>query len=247
MNRLANMKCGSLVFAVMAASVCAVTADAGEIPLFAPFPQIDRQHWYISDGWANGSYQSCEWRADAISATGSNLLLTLSDKGGSIRPIGCAEMRTTSKTGYGFYEARMRSAAGSGLNTAFFTYIGPPNGVAEHDEIDFEFLGKDPHTVQLNYYTNGKPQDGSVINLGFDASQELHNYSFVWTPGKIVWYVDGKLVHMSLAGANIPRNPGYTYLSLWSGAKSKDDWLGTFNYKAPVTAEVSWVKYSPLL
>ena len=49
----------------------------------------------------------------------------------------------------------MKAAAGSGLNTGFFTYIGPTHK-QPHDEIDFEVLGKDPSKVQINQYVDGK-------------------------------------------------------------------------------------------
>ncbi len=228
------------------ALLAASPAAAAQLQFFNPYPKIDTNRWMLSDGWANGDYQACEWRADAISVHENNIRLTLSDRGGKLRPIGCGEMRYNLRTGYGTYEVRMRAASGSGLNSAFFTYIGPPVGVPSHDEIDFEFLGKDPRTVELNYYVNGKPQDGTKIPLGFDASEEFHTYTFLWEPLKIRWYIDGKLVHETKDGVPIPSNPGRIYVSLWAGASSKDDWLGHFTYTAPVSAEVAWVKYTPL-
>lgn len=220
-------------------------ARADDISFYSLFPSLDLKTWTISDGWTNGSHQSCEWRKDAISVSGNDLQFTLSNKGGQIRKYGCGEMHTNALSSYGLYETRMRSAAGSGLNTAFFTYVGPPTGTPQWDEIDFEFLGKDPHTVQLNYYTNGKPLDGTIIQLGFDAAREFHNYSFDWEPNKITWYVDGKAVHETPAGANLPSHPGRIYLSLWSGSDSEDTWLGHFDYKLPTIAYYSWVKYTP--
>ena len=111
------------------------------------------------------------------------------------------EIHANVRTGYGTYQTRMRTAAGSGLNTNFFTYIGPAVTPGERwDEIDFEFLGKNPRTVQLNYYVDGKGGHEKIVNLGFDASEGFHNYSFVWSPLKIKWYVDGKLVHETAKG-----------------------------------------------
>jgi endo-1,3-1,4-beta-glycanase ExoK len=201
--------------------------------------------WYLSNGWANGDYQSCEWRANSITVLDNHLQMQLSDDGGKARPIGCSEMHTNARLGFGLYEARMRTAAGSGLNTAFFTYIGPPTGVPEWDEIDFEFLGKDTHSVQINYYTNGQGHHEVVVPLGFDASAGFHNYGFEWTPDKIRWYVDGRQVHETPEGAKIPRNPASLYLSLWSGSSVFDAWLGPFHYTSPVNADVEWVGYTP--
>jgi endo-1,3-1,4-beta-glycanase ExoK len=222
------------------------SAESKDMPFLVQGSGIDMNNWYISNGWANGDWQSCEWRRDAISVMDKNLQLKLSDKGGKIRPIGCAEIHTNKLSGYGSYEARMRVAKGSGLNTAFFTYVGPPTGSKQHDEIDFEFLGKDTTTVQLNYYVNGQGNHGKIIKLGYDASKEFHNYKFEWNPNKIRWYIDDKLVYETPMNEIIPANPGHIYFSLWSGVPANEDWLGPFKYQAPVAAEVVWTKYTPL-
>jgi endo-1,3-1,4-beta-glycanase ExoK len=224
---------------------CAASAVADDNGFHEPFQLLDHQRWYLSDGWANGPHQSCEWRADAVAVTGGNLRLTLSDRGGKVRPIGCPEMHTNARLGHGLYEARMRTAAGLGLNTAFFTFVGPSMGVPEDDEIDFEFLGKDPHSVQLNYFTNGQGHHEFMAPLGFDASQRFHDYAIEWTPDKIRWYADGKVIYQTPDGAKIPRNPGYLFLSLWSGSNVEDRWLGPFHYTSPMTADVAWVAYTP--
>lgn len=220
-------------------------AHASDIPFFSRYPLLDTGKWYISHGWANGDHQSCEWRADHVTARDGRLLLQLTNHGGDKRPVGCAEVQSRGTTHYGRYEARMRTAAGSGLNTAFFTYIGPPNGVAEHDEIDFEFLGKDPRSVQVTYWRKGKSSPEVIVPLGFDASAAFHDYAFEWDPAEIRWYVDGQLVHRTPKGADIPRNPSRTYFSLWSGSAAVNDWLGVFKYASPASAEIAWTRYTP--
>ncbi len=224
----------------------ATPAQAKDYPFFLPYPKIDTGKWYVANGWANGDIQSCEWRASAIGGRDKNLLLTLSDKGGKVRPISCAEMQTKDINGYGAYATRMRAAKGSGLNTAFFTYIGPAQGVNHHDEIDFEFLGKDTTKVQTNYYIDGKPQGAVLIDLGYDASKEFHDYTFVWTPTKISWFIDKKLVRETKAGVPLPTHPGKIFVTIWSGSDIVKDWLGHFEYKQDADAEFSWVKYTPL-
>lgn len=218
---------------------------AEDIPLFLPYPKLDTGRWFISHGWKNGPIQSCEWRKEALSVRDGNLLITLSNKGGKISDISCGEVQTKPRYHYGMYSARLRAAKGSGLNTAFFTYIGPQQK-EPHDEIDFEFLGKDTTKVELNYYIGGKPQGGKIIDLGYDASKEFHDYSFVWEPTRIRWYIDGKLVRETEPGAPIPSHPSKIYLSLWSGAQSADWWLGPFTFEGDRDAEFSWVKFTPL-
>lgn len=233
--------CAVLTFA------CAANAESATTLGFKTvFDHIDKSDWTISHGWANGDHQSCEWRSSALSIENDRLLMTLSDNGGSKRPIGCPEIHTKQRLGYGVYEAKMRSAAGSGLNTAFFTYIGPPAGVPEHDEIDFEFLGKDPTTVQVNTFVKGKPLNTKTVQLGFDASKDFHTYAIDWSPLKIRWYVDGKLVHETAEKSPLPKNPGSLFFSLWSNTKGLDAWMGPFHYAQPVTAEVEWVSYTPM-
>jgi endo-1,3-1,4-beta-glycanase ExoK len=238
----AFMKRFICAFAVFLALTTPVHAQ--DLPFFGAGGRIDANRWYVSNGWANGSYQSCEWQKSAWSADGSGLRMTLSDKGGKVRPYGCPEIHTNARFGYGTYTASMRTAKGSGLNTAFFTYIGEQNKVP-HDEIDFEFLGKDSTKVQLNHFVNGKPQGPFMVSLGFDASQAFHTYSFHWQKDKISWYVDGKLVYTTVQGALMPNHPGFLFFSLWSGSDKMAGWLGKFAYKAPVTAGVAWAKFEP--
>ncbi len=221
-------------------------AQAAEVPFFSRYPLLDTGKWYVSHGWSNGDHQSCEWRADHVSARDGHLRLQLTNHGGRKRALGCAEVQSRATSKYGRYEARMRAAAGSGLNTAFFTYVGPPNGVAEHDEIDFEFLGKDPRSVQVTYWRKGKSSPQKIVPLGFDASAGFHDYAFEWDADEIRWYVDGKQVHETPKGADMPRNASRTYFSLWSGAASIDDWLGPFRYETPASAEIAWTRYTPL-
>jgi endo-1,3-1,4-beta-glycanase ExoK len=232
---------------LIGAALAACTAHAADDSGFQDsFLRLDQSRWYISDGWANGDYQSCEWWKGAVSTTERGLTLKLGEPAGKTRSVTCPEIHTNERHGYGFYQARMKTAAGAGLNTAFFTYIGPPNGVPEWDEIDFEFLGKDTHAVQINYWTNGKSQLGKSVPLGFDASADFHDYAFDWAPDKIRWYVDRKMVYETPAGASLPHNPGLLFLSLWSGSSVEDSWLGPFHYENPATAEVAWAAYNPV-
>lgn len=227
--------------------MCApLPAVADEIPFFSVFPHVATKTWYISDGWANGDQQSCEWRKELIDGYDGNLRLKLSDHhNGHIRKIGCAEIQSVKRYSYGRYETKMKTTVGSGLNTAFFTFIGPPNGVKEHDEIDFEFLGKGNSLVQVGYWRNAKNYDAKIIDLGFNPSEEFHIYTFDWKPDKIVWFVDGKEVHRTSPENPIPVNAGKIFFSLWSNSPQLDDWMGHFTYTDIKTAEIAWVSYSP--
>ncbi len=215
-----------------------------DLPFFTRFSSaLDRKVWQKSDGWVNGNHQSCEWRGDAAEIRAGRLTLVLSKRPGKLRPFSCGEIQTQARFGYGRYEARMRSAVGSGLNTAFFTYIGPPMGVPHHDEIDFEFLGKNPRAVEIAHWVSGVKIASHVVDLKFDSSRTYHDYAFDWSPHSIRWYVDGNLVHETLPDEPIPKNPGKIFFSLWSGSP---EWMGSFTYDKPVRADILWVKYTPM-
>lgn len=215
------------------------------LSFFAPYPKINEDLWYISHGWSNGPHQSCEWRKNAVFAKDNKLNLMLSDKGGLKRPIGCGELQSRGKFHYGRYEVRMRAAKGNDLNSSFFTYTGPPHGTDSHDEIDFEFLGKNPKEVEVTFWQNGEQFKVQKIPLGFDASEVLANYAFEWKPDSITWFVNDKEVFKTPEGTKIPSHPGKIFISLWSGAESTKQWLGPFHYKEPATAQYEWIKFTP--
>jgi endo-1,3-1,4-beta-glycanase ExoK len=218
---------------------------AEDIPFFAQYPAIDKSIWYFSNGWSNGPHQSCEWNASYVFGDNNHLKLILDDKPGKTRAYSCGEIQTYKTYSYGRYESRMKASKGSGMNSAFFTYIGPPNGAALQDEIDFEFLGKDEQLVQVGYWHDGKNYDVKVVDLGFDASAAYHDYVFEWYPDHVVWFVDGKQIHETSGDYPIPALPGKIFFSLWSGGKPVDDWLGHFTYESQREFDVEWVKFTP--
>jgi hypothetical protein len=70
-----------------------------------------------------------------------------------------ADLRGTADNavyGYGTYEVRMRTGRGSGLNAAFFTYIGPVHDRAHH-EIDIEVLLRDTRRCHLQHLLRAVP------------------------------------------------------------------------------------------
>jgi lysophospholipase L1-like esterase len=100
--------------------------------------------------------------------------------------------------GYGRFTVRMRSDIKPGTVSSFFLMNKwePRNWF--HKEIDIEFLGKGPKTVQFvvhRYHSDqgtsgmGKP---FVYQLPFDYGDGFHDYSIHWTKDKVEWSVDGK-------------------------------------------------------
>lgn len=199
--------------------------------------------WYISDGWFNGEHQNCLWSKDAVGVAGGFLRLRFSPENTGNRAYICGEVRTKKRYGYGTYEARFRTPKGSGINAAFFTYIGPHQN-EPHDEIDFEVLTRDTSRVSLNTYVAAEPHHGAEVPVTGGADTQFHTYSFIWEPNRLRWFVDGELLHQ--AGPPLPSHPQNIMLSLW-GTNTLTDWMGPFYPpSAPLVMEVDWIAYTDL-
>ena len=112
------------------------------------------------------------------------------------------------------------------------------------DEIDIEILGKDTTKVQFNYFTDSKGNHEYMHELGFDASEDFHEYGFYWAPDSITWYVDGKPVYR--ATENIPTTNAQILCNVWNVHPDVKEWAGLFKGdNLPVTAEYQWFAYKP--
>lgn len=151
---------------------------------------------------------------------------------------------------YGRFEVVMKPARLSGVVSAFFLYRFDP-----WQEIDTEFLGNDTTKLLLNVYYNpgdigdrynyGYRGTPVVIDLGFDAAEEYHEYALEWDPEEIRWFVDGKLVHRRRAGrpTPVPHLPMRFHINVWPTCSA--ELAGEFRPTAdslPVTASVRSVK-----
>jgi endo-1,3-1,4-beta-glycanase ExoK len=176
------------------------------------------------------------------------LELFLTDEPSKDRQFTCGELQSNAYYGYGTYEVRAQAAAGKGLVSAFFSYTGPPHG-RPHDEIDFEFLGKEPGEVFLNYFVNGKSHS-QTVKLGFDATAAMHDYAFEWSPDAVRWYADGRLIREVKAsdGKAIPVTSQRIYVSLWNRTGADQEaWLGRFAYPdRPLRAAFEYIAFTPM-
>jgi endo-1,3-1,4-beta-glycanase ExoK len=204
--------------------------------------RLDTSRWVVSDGWNNGLWHGCTWSAENVMLAENTLRLIVNDAARQNRSFSCGEIQTLGFHGYGVYEARLRSMPGSGLVTAFFTYTGGPQG-RSHEEVDFEFLGKSPTEVQLNFFRNGRGGHEKMIALGFDATGPFHDYAFVWEKESVRWFVDGRQVHE--IRQDVPVAPAKIYLNVWNGGAFLGSWAGSFRYPgSPIVAEVERVAFT---
>ena len=209
--------------------------------------------FFASDGWTNGSVFDCWWYKRNAEIKNNLLELRIdqdwaghrndSDK----RNYSGGEFRSNQFYHYGYYETSMKAIKNDGVVSSFFTYTGPSDN-NPWDEIDIEILGKDTTKVQLNYYRNGQGGHETMIDLGFDSSQDFHRYGFDWQQDHITWYVDGKAVHTMWG--DVPKTPSKIMMNAWPGVGYRDaqnntvEWLNNFDGHTPLTAYYQWVTYN---
>ena len=238
-----------LAAAAIAAPLAAHAASAGKSTangksFVDDFDRLDPSRWYISDGWANGDHQNCTWSKKQTSVEEGRLKLGFVKEKTKDRDYACGEVQTFKRFGYGTFEARMKAVAGSGLNTGFFSFIGPVHK-QPHDEIDFEVLGKEPSKVQINRFVDGKSLGpAKLVDVPGGADKDFHDYAFVWQKDRIAWYVDGKLVGEVTDPDKLPSHPAKIYLSIW-GSDTLTSWMGAFaDPGQPIAAEVERVSFT---
>ena len=106
-----------------------------------------------------------------------------------------SEIQTLSRPGYsyGYYETQMKVSPVPGVCASFFWIEAP--GYGPH-EWDIEFLTDDfkPGTGAVHLTLH--PSDTTyILALPFNPSDDFHRYGFLWTPGRIVFTVDGRPAH----------------------------------------------------
>jgi beta-glucanase (GH16 family) len=108
------------------------------------------------------------------------------------------------------------------LITGVFLHRNSPR-----QEIDIEFLGKDTTKMLVNVYYNPGGEGANLeygyrgtpvlIDLGFDAAKDFHEYSIEWSSTTIRWLVDGRLAYdrANWDPTPIPHLPMQFCINLW--------------------------------
>lgn len=194
----------------------------------------------VSNGWSNeGVFDNTYWNEDNVTYNDGKMELSITDNPNP-DPSGkykyyTGESRTTNHFQYGSFSVKMKPMKAVGTCSAFFAYTGSSFDGNEDEqpdqweEIDIEFLGKYHNRVQFNYYSiEGGEGVGHEYwyDLGFDATEEYHEYGFLWEEDRIVWFVDGEAVYE--ATKDIPSTPLRIFTNAWAGNSEAAGWMDTF-------------------
>ncbi|KAF9920548.1 hypothetical protein FBU30_009607 [Linnemannia zychae] len=141
----------------------------------------------------------------------------------SVKPYSGGEL-ISRETGlqYGTYSCDMISTNIKGHVTAFFLIASGIN------EIDVELTGINSNVCWLNIW-KGKEQHPVKVDLGFDASQDWHNYAIEWRRGYVAWHIDGcKVYERSDVEIADPETTEFKLaMNCWTHDKD-DQWAGRF-------------------
>lgn len=167
-----------------------------------------------------------------------------------VRKFGAAALTSRRDFLFGRFEAVLKPPQIDGIITGMFLHRDSPR-----QEIDIEFLGKDPKKLLINVYYNpgcegsrfdyGYRGTPVVIDLGFDATTDFHSYAIEWDENELRWYVDGVIVHTrsNWEPTPIPHLPMKFHLNCWPSASR--ELAGKINVKKlPVKSLVKSVLIS---
>ncbi|KAJ8536661.1 hypothetical protein K7X08_035062 [Anisodus acutangulus] len=159
------------------------------------------------------------WAPDHIAVVGDQVTLSLDNSSG------CG-FESKIKYLFGKASAQIKLVEGDSAGTVIAFYMSSEG--ANHDELDFEFLGNvsgEPYLVQTNVYVNGIGDREQRHSLWFDPTTDFHTYSFFWNHHTIIFSVDEIPIRVfqnkEKKGVAYPKNQGMgIYGSLWNA----DDW-----------------------
>jgi GR25 family glycosyltransferase involved in LPS biosynthesis len=185
------------------------------------FPGLDNSLWMLRDdtfpsNLALFTRNNFGMDADQVAR------LTIRREHTPVREFTSAALCSRRRYLYGRFVAQVRAARVPGLITGMFLHRNSPR-----QEIDIEFIGNDTRKMLVNVFYNpggegarmeyGYRGSPTLIDLGFDASEDFHRYEIDWCATSIRWRVDGHLVYerMNWDPTPIPHLPMQFNFNLW--------------------------------
>jgi GR25 family glycosyltransferase involved in LPS biosynthesis len=193
---------------------------APTVTFAAGHDRSDRGAWWLRDDTFPSNLALFCPQNVRIDDAGADLVLQAQRSGA--RDFTSGAIASRDQFTYGTFAAEIRPPAVRGLVTGMFLHRNAPR-----QEIDIEFVGRDPTTMLANVYYNPGPPGTrleygyrgcpAVIDLGFDASADVHLYEVHWWPDVIRWLVDGHVVHQRVPWqpTPIPTLPMQFNVNLW--------------------------------
>lgn len=169
---------------------------------------LNRSDWNVElhePGWVNNELQAYVDSSNNIYIEDGKLVLKpveTKDLNGNVSyTSGRVNTQNKHDYKYGLFEARVKVPKGQGFLPAFWMMPTNENLYGQWPrcgEIDImEVLGNKVDTSYgtIHYGNPHSESQGSHILETGSFAEEYHVFNLEWEPGKISWYVDGKLIH----------------------------------------------------
>ncbi|RJQ48342.1 MAG: glycosyl hydrolase family protein [Nitrospiraceae bacterium] len=238
-----------LLFAIAGFFVMAVYTEPSE-PEDTPYFREDFSAPKLSVfQWGEATFSLYNFRADPAMVSNSEGVnyLRLGESKSSVYPSGF--IYTQERFSYGSYSARMKVSDMPGAVASFFacSEIAKIFTDATHDEIDFELITAEPHSVLLStwYVATGMEGDSQTPThnsfLWKDPSFDIrqwHVYRFDWYPERVDFFIDSRKVWTSTKA--VPKRELQISLNIYT----IDTWKEVqFPPKGEVVQMTDWVEY----
>ena len=211
--------------------------------------KLDTSKWLASNGPAPGSISGVNagsFIPSHVDLSLGLLRLSLTQQQGSSGVVSVGgELQSRKTFGYGTYEWVMRASstsptpagAGAGVSgqvSGAFNFVSNSK-----TEIDFEVEGQHPNTLWMTNWSGLTAKQYTSLPL-MAPDAHFHHYKFVWMPGIIDFYLDGKFV--SRHTAHIPSAPAYIMINHWG--TNSTQWGGLATIGVTRYLYVSSFKYT---
>jgi beta-glucanase (GH16 family) len=219
--------------AVAATTLALMAGQAAAIPGYVRASRRLAEGWYEKDAGENQHPEN-------IVGDGTKFTMTVKPEANSCK------LSSTQTFTQGRFEIKLKSASKMpGVITAIYLASGDgrkgDEALGDQDEIDFEFKGNEPMTVQTNVFLSGV-EDLKVIELGKDTSAEALMYAIEWNDAKVDFFIDNANVRTVQTGRAL--KPLKLSMSVWTtmgGWPGLKKWAGETNWDtqpAGISAEV---------
>jgi beta-glucanase (GH16 family) len=160
-------------------------------------------------------------------------------------PYHGSEVQSVNTYGYGTYETRMEVTSVPGVVASFFWDEHPsPSQYGPH-EWDIEFLTNESWINSPNsgiVHLTIHPSNATVaLPLSFNPSKGFHDYGFIWSPGKIVFTVDGAAAYTFTSTDLTTTATGLIMANTWTG---NPNWGGGPPTQQATTS-YDWMQFTP--
>jgi beta-glucanase (GH16 family) len=214
-------------------------------------------HWWDDGGCTIASNDELEWyRSEQVSVSDGTLRLTAAPNRYEASDGNTYEftsgMVTTGPTPdddkakvaitYGTVETRFKAPAGRGLWPAIWLL---PASKESRPEIDLlEMIGQNPRELILHFHPEDRDADSPSKRIRVadpDLAGDWHTVGLIWTPGKLVYTLDGKPV-WTVTGDQVPSEPMYLVMNLAVGGAYPGPPDAATRF--PSTFEIDYVRMS---